>query len=768
VRLTVVDPSRSNDAAESLDVASTPGLDNKSVLWVPIPTSVSPSALDNFLVDTTPDWALRSDITILGVHPRAAADLTPDVMDDVAFRLEGGPLYLMTHDNKSGLPGLDHARGKEIPGLDGQSLTKVIQQGDVGALMLRVGSHLPASENVHYEAPNGRHYRAFLRPGFSMRTVEDLDRMSFWLLPHLIGRDRILVDHWSLLSLGYHAAQYAQGFSGATDRLHVDTLHSYDEPVELLETRLRRTLGDPTDGRACIMVSVNSSGHTAHEVLLPAVAHSGHSNARIVALAQTPDAERPLEALTNLGAQFERHPITSCPSCASGNSVAVPIQHDSYLLKLAAYTRVTAIRRQDTRPIKTMIERYAGIGMFSVHRDHADARHHAYHVDVEPMLRTRAFAGRLTEALSTLQSKDFDLLIHPPLANAEQFASKLRKKLGIGSVLATDERLERDPEIATAVANAQRILIVDDVVITGRRLIGYRRAIDNLHELGTQDVDVTAIVAVARPSSPRKFQAIRDVVHHTGQSPRFFAVETLYLPNWRATECPWCRELRTLERLTSKLQKVPFVSQRITRLREKDGLRDNLYLDLPAGSVAGADRRVRLPRDAEEWDELASRSDVGYSYWQLNPGSVFGDVQGADLATSVAAALQRLRFTTDNDGNAVESELDEYYRSPISKVLDPRLYILGRFYEPVLLAAILRATRTFDLKAPGEPELAAGLSEHATYLTSSRALAGELLFHMATHHLPAVPELLGVIDGDALVNDVAEELFSLRDPLAGD
>jgi pyrimidine operon attenuation protein/uracil phosphoribosyltransferase len=79
------------------------------------------------------------------------------------------------------------------------------------------------------------------------------------------------------------------------------------------------------------------------------------------------------------------------------------------------------------------------------------------------------------------------------------------------------------------------IVIVDDVVITGRRIEGFRQQLIALrrHAGLSGDVNLGCLIGVARPRDARALQGSADFVHHrTGSHHSFAAVETLFLPNW--------------------------------------------------------------------------------------------------------------------------------------------------------------------------------------------------------------------------------------------
>ncbi len=56
-----------------------------SALWVPVPSSLDANILDNVLADEAPGRSLRSDVTVVGLHPNAAERLGWEkaVFDDI-------------------------------------------------------------------------------------------------------------------------------------------------------------------------------------------------------------------------------------------------------------------------------------------------------------------------------------------------------------------------------------------------------------------------------------------------------------------------------------------------------------------------------------------------------------------------------------------------------------------------------------------------------------------------------------------------------------
>ena len=731
MRFYVVDliaPGWPNAPVETEGFADAPSI--ASVMWVPFPRSADPTQLDFFIANSAPPFVLRSDAVIIGLHPGSAEKVLEStyILDAVERRIEGAPLLLVHHENDA--PVITSVRGKRVVGLESASTLERIREHDVAEVVRRPGAELPKHAGIHYEGPNGDHYEAFLRPGFAARSIEELDRLAFWLAPLLLRKKSLVVDHWSMISIAYHIGRYSTELDDPGS-VRVESLRAYDEDRDVLAHKLKGAFGAIEPETGAVLVSVNSSGRLVHDVLLPAMADAGFNNPIGIAVARTPSPpEHELLSLTVLDDDFKRYAPANCPACARGNTTLIPIQHDSYLLNLAAYIKPAAIRRSGTRTSTGIVERYRGIGAFGVHRTHSDDRHHAYFVDLTPILERDVFRQRLAETVRPWCGIGIDLIMHPGHEAAAKLASMVAEEIGVTSILESDERRLRrlTPEEMDTFVDARRICFVDDVVISGARLFGYRTEVNATRRShGADECELYCLVGVARTRSEKALMSVSDVFHHSSADPRFLSVECLFLPKWDETECRWCAELRILTGLSREIQDRPLIRDRLHALRHSAGFVDNLFLPWTGGEQVGpVESRDTWPDDEPQ-----------YSYWELGPKSVFGDVQGADLAVSVAAAIQRMRGKRkQEDGTWRESELDEVFHSPIAKVLDPELYLAGRYYEPVLVASILRAAKGHDIRAPGDDLNLQSRIEILASAESSKELHGELMLATALDQLP--------------------------------
>lgn len=717
--------------SETADLSDAPSIN--SLTWIPVPRSIDAAQLDYF-VTHTPASLLRSDAVFIGLHPDSAARVHAigHVLDDVSRRVPSS-LAVVVHSTGRE-PTICHVAGDKLDGLEDPATLACIRQHDVTDLVRRPGAELPKHASIHYEGPNRDHYIAFLRPGFGARSVEELDRLAFWLAPMVLNRECFVVDHWSMIPIAYHVGEYLNRL-GSRTRVRVASLTGYNEDDDLLARRMEITFESVRRRAGVALVSVNSSGRLVRDLILPTMERVGLTDPISIALARTPNPpDYPLPALAVLSEDFRRYTASECPACLKGGSTAIPIQHDSYLLTLAAYTRDVAITRKGAETSTRVVERYRGINAFRVHRTHSDGRHHSYFVDLEPMLERPVFGKRLAQKLDPWRSAGIDVILHPRHAAAAQLASMVAAELGVADIVDCDEgeltRLEgQDRE---TVISARRMCVVDDVVISGARIFGYRTAINSIRRRYCATAcDLYCLVGVARPRNEKALLGVSDIVHHTERHQRFISVECLFLPNWNDAECHWCAELKVLDSLPQDIRDGALIRERREALRDPDGLVEHLFFPWTGGGRSEG-------REAE--DGCRNGALPGRRFWDLGPNSVFGSVQDADLAASVAASIQRMRgMRRKANGTWKESELDEVFQSPIAKVLDPRRYLAGRYYEPVIVASILRATRAHDVTPPGDDaELRARL-EIVAAADASTELHGELMLAAALGQVPRVP-----------------------------
>lgn len=676
-----------------------------SILYLPVPRWLDAGEVDRRANRLDARWRVFPDLVVCRVHPaqledfRAAAVIT----EDLVARFEGVPVVLLSWDGAFSMTLL---QGCFDVGGQGAELRTALAHAELRAVLDRTGVMLPATDDYHYIGPNGEHYESFVRVGTAIQDVDALDAIAFWLLPQLVRSPVIVLDSWTVISLGLNAAQYLRdndimGPDGLPARVRaVETRRSYEEPAVRLQQRLvgvdRRENAPPV----LAIVSVSSTGDTA-QALTSTCKQAGLRDITVLALFRSTETDAP--ASLCVIDEVSRHwpDEQSCPYC-SRRSQTVTVLPDTFLLDLAASVRSdVAIRMTDAALARRFFRRYAGCGAISVHRDQHDReRHHMVYIDVAVLIEHPEFTRGVDRELEDVEG--VDLILCPEHDAARALARIVADRLSRPVLEANPERLiqlsasERD-----VLRRARGVMIVDDVVITGTRLRQYRNM---LHREGVAidpEFELHVLAGVARPADFTRLKAVMEYAH---LDERFHFVELLPLPNWGTRECPWCDELAMLRAFGSHAPGSETLRLRFRRL---------------AKMIDGLDGSLFLP-----W--LADGADVT-DPMLLGPGSIFEAKTEPELYAAVASSLQALR-------NA--AQLNERRTLPVAKVLSQDFAFDGRYYDTVITACLLRATRMHDLRAAA---VDGGLAEMAAKRLSEEAvisLHAEWLFALYRRHMP--------------------------------
>jgi hypothetical protein len=686
-----------------------------TILYVAVPRWAAPMQIDRLINLVADQFQVSADLIVLRIHPpqmRAIRESTAG--EDIGGRYPMAPIVALTW---TGDYVLEHLAGPTRDDLADtcKRLLPGLRDAELRALVRRTGVILPADESFHYEGPNGRHYENFIRVGTAIQAVDSLDGVAFWLLNELARSPIILLDTWTILSLGLNAERYLRSVEASLAHnadaeqatvVAVECQRYYNEPSEQVAQRLaslRREFSAPSSPPpVLLLVSVSSTGSLAAN-LARTCRDAGFDEIMPVSLftPKGPVADG-LCSVPEIAAYWD--PV-ECPHCQQG-SQTVRILPSTYLLDLAATVRNDVkIRLSHAEGAADFLDRYSGTGAISVHRDQIGGadRHHMVYVDVERLLDNHTFVERLKAELTDVGS--VDLVIAPEHGPGRRLAELVGRELGVWHIIADPENLPGLPEAdKQRVAEAHRILVVDDVVMTGTRLRQYRNW---LHRIGValrDDFELHFLAGVARPDD---LSALQGVIDFTHSPERFHYVELVVLPNWGRAECPWCRELEDLIKVHAA-NIDPMVAARV-----RD--RHAALLNTASGLTSG----LFIP-----WfTKPGQLTDP----WLLGPASIFRATSEPELFAAVASSLQELR----NAG-----ELNEHLTLPVAKVLDQRFTFDGRFYDTVISACLLRATRRHDLRAVTVDGDLEQMMRNRLGEDARLSLHGELLFALFRRHLP--------------------------------
>jgi hypothetical protein len=711
MRVVVAERAGAADPFEIDCPGASPGCPWETVLYMPLPRHTQVGSLDARLKSFQAQLRRIAEAVVFRMHAPEAAELLENerTTDALRRRFEGRPIFLahLVEDGQFRITPL----GDFDADLDAGQMMEALRFAEMRAMLSHPGVVLPPNDDFHYQGPNGHHYESFIRVGVALRSIAVLDAISFWVQPHLAGRTLVVLDSPTMMALGLNLERYAaqSGFA-RPEILAIECQHAYDEKDAGLADRLAALVrAHGTDLSALILTSVVSSGDL-NRSLSKLVTEVGVEDVRAVGLYGSEVA--PGEVLCRPPQLGQHWPAENCPIKTS----AIPIGRSTYLLELSTTPSKARITKPHAERAFEFFKRYRGARCVAVHREQHDRdRHHMIHIDASRLITTKAFKERLGAKVAEVG--EVDILLAPDHKVAVELARQIEGMLDVPLVIADETQLPGlDGAERAALAGARRILLVDDVVITGTRIRGYRHFLRSC-EFSKPDSEVHMIVGVARPADNTHLRGIAEMTDH------FHPVETLLLPNWEESDCPWCWESEILARAAPSLPASQQIASRIETLEDrKHGLQHGLYLPWSAGGD-------RLP--------------VGT--WELGPGSIFDAETEAEMFAVVASSVQSLRAAGD---------LSDRLTHPLAKILNADLWLDGRFYDPVITAAILRATRRHDLRnASDDLQLTKRLQGRLTE-PASRQLRGELILAVARDRLPTPPGLLE--EGGALTDPSAD------------
>lgn len=692
----------------------------ESLLYVSVPQHISLEDLDPELKAVHSKWLRAGQMAIFRLHQPLADELLREefAIHTLRHRLEGLPVFV-AHLQPDRSIGLTQVVDEfKAPPHDPEQLLEAVRFAELHSWLERPGVVLPANDDFHYEGPNGYRYESFMRVGTAIQGIETLEAISFWLQPHLRGNPLVVLDAWTINSVALNLSRYADRCGAPCEpAADIECLGAYDEDLEKLRQRLEARLESMDPEIPALLISSVVSQGNLHRALEAKIKDVGFQEVRSLALYGSADFTGTAFCCPAEVGRYFREDDPECPT-----SPTVAIQPATYLVEVAIKPNKAKISEVQAKQAWDFFDHYGGGDFLRVHRDEPGGeRHHMIHVDVKNLMGHPRFSKRLDEELESLQTAPPDVVLAPTHAAALALGEEVSQRLGVELIPAAEKALPHISEPRKEkLRRAEDILIVDDVVTTGARLLGYRNFLRRCEYITeSQPSRVHLLAGLARVPNNRIIVGIEEMAD---RRERFHQVETLVLPDWGRSECPWCWELRQLEATSGAIPLTEKLEKRWDALRKvKSGLEQSLY----------------LPWMAEGSDPLP------VSVWKLGPGSVFHAKSEIDLFVAVAAAIQSMRA----GGLLMERPM-----FPVGYVLDPASWLTGRYYDSVIAAAILRATRRHDIRATEiEPELLQGIADR---VGNGDDLRGEMLMAMARRQLPVHPD---AADPEGLLADPAAD-----------
>ncbi|GAA3536727.1 hypothetical protein [Kribbella ginsengisoli] len=462
-----------------------------------------------------------------------------------------------------------HANGQPSP-----DWTADLCQAEVSAMLYRSHAFWRATDRTHFELPSGEHADSFIRLGGALSEPVNVSRLADWLLPHVKDGTAILADTGSLLAVLLQLKLDA--FERFGWRITIDTLRQYPRGRIDISDLLPVILPPLDASRSVLFIeSVNASGR-----LLQTVSSLIGPDATFESIALCDTSGRSSVGLKPLSTQaILRWPVDTdgeCERCIEGASV-VQIDPSTYERVAANEGRPNGIELNKDRagrhePFWSAVQRTQAVRLHvNTSGAPAESRHHAVYLDIPKLLTDRQFRARAIEKLSAfITTFGPDLILIPEHSGTEALESLLKATIenetpqfvGVPVALVKDTSLS--PDAARIVGPAQRILILDDAVLTGSTAKWLRQRIYQANQIHHGSAEVGLFAVVFRPKDFEVRVMLRRTFT-TQQGVSIDSVEDIYLPSGKA--CSWCLEQKLLTRWSNSFRPPnPLLYDRAKRL----------------------------------------------------------------------------------------------------------------------------------------------------------------------------------------------------------
>ena len=549
---------------------------------------------------------------------------------------------------------------------------------------------LSATGNYTFHLPSGAYTDHFLRAGNIQTSTHNLDTLFFWMLPYLTDVEGILVDTWSIGSIALNCSRLIGIYDTKRRRnLRVEIRSSYVDGRATTRSQLLELAEKASHGLSAPFLSIFSTTMTGLSIenLLSALWAKQFPSELIRLLVLFRRASNKIAVNGEPVAELCSFELSGYCNENPSKKVAIEIDRTTYY-PVFTKERETRLTQRFAHKNQSFFSDYGSSNSILIHVDSTVGgqvyRHHGIYIDVLRMLQTDHFRQRLRAILETLDRAP-KLVIVPPhdagVGLARAIACFFEKEhecspkivvhldLGFPSSDGVDRDANKEMEAIhtelRSLANTDTIIVLDDVITTGTRLLAYQKRLRDIEYKG----EICYLVGVQRMQAPAEFQTLSSTLEHNnlGRPHKVMNVESVVLPNWNQDNCPLCLEQVFLQDLADNQggQISSWVQERLNLLKKaaSEGLSDSVFLQLQDASA------LRLTINS-----LFARPNA--------PQSV--------VLSSVAAAIQEMRACKDR-----ARRLDAR-GFPIRTIFSTR--DLERYSDGILRASILRSLAPEELR----------------------------------------------------------------------
>jgi orotate phosphoribosyltransferase len=672
----------------------------------------SPEDLEPLLSRVDPE-SLRSATCVVfktteALYKTLASKSSVDTLISLASRITAKPAFLLYYYRKDKSHRLTEVRHGHLAESQRPDLVAAARQQDLLSIVHENQEfcYLRATEHSHFITPSGRHCSIFLRVGDAIRSVEALDRVAFWLLPEVAAASAVFVDSWTISPVLLRCLHLLNS------KIPFDCLAGHPRSESAMAAaaidRLISPLA-PNPSVACV-ISVTSSGSFAEFVRRTVRAVNRPLNLNITSIYAFAGVTGEFTSvLCELPDRVENFASSDdCSMCQTKESVAISVDPRLYYFR----DRRESEKALTPSHFSVSEESYSHLssvpGVLRVHRDDnsgGSTKHHTFNVDVPTLLGTQEYRSKCVDAIASLKPRP-SVIVAPGHESGKLLASIAAEVLRAEVIFHETLRptMGLPLEASAKLRQSESILVVDDVLNTGKRMRDYNRA---LREHFGHLKSVAYFAVVARTESVEELRRIETAlrVGHQWQGTISY-LEKIFLPRWDSDICPWCKEFQFLSLVSESMARPPsWLQERLSRLSEREqGIVEEPLLLLP-----GVQPRVLAPQSK----------------------SVAAGTGSMTLLFEFASALQQMRTEPD-----VELRLSQH--ATYANVFASRNLIYN--YDETLLQAItLRLVRDKEWGEERRGFLHEELKKYAAEVERD-ILLGELLLATTRNCVPRFSE----------------------------
>ena len=558
------------------------------------------------------------------------------------------------------------------------------------------------------KSPSGSIVNTFIRTGNVQTSVEILDIFFFWLIPMLENIDSIILDTWTVSSIGLNISRrmslYNAKGTGFRQPIYIDILSKYygNDPTSIQELK-KITNGLKSHGlsKPLFIFSACATGVSLEKLVDDVKTREKLTCSKFVALYSFDRlSDDSLFSLCTLESYLKD---VDYADTGFGKPVFV-IDEETYMPNILDVVNETSNKKINTDLLETsstFFNRYVGCEAFTVHKSvtQHQGKHHAYYILMDKLIQHEKFLEKLECIIDekfVTKKKVPTMILAADTDSSYLLAKKIREyfylKIGNDSTITIfkEDKIADNKDLREKLQAAEEgdtLFIVEDVCVTGRTIGKYQGQLRDLNYRGITEI----FVGVMRPESEETINNIkkyRTWARERSYPEALHCVETVLLPNWGEKNCPWCVEQRNL------LKWVECIS----------------YSKIPENIKEMLEERLKiLMREGADWIECFTQPIrvTARSFW-IEGGE---QASQADISCAVASGLQYFR-----DKGIDGYKLGAGYPNRVI-LSDTDLY--GENWQnTVLQVAIWRAAKTGELQSVDYNKQDSRLSKLNDYLAS--------------------------------------------------